>query len=97
MPDRSAKTLLETISKYVFAGSIVYGDMWKGYNGIYEVLGLTHLVVNHSIGFVNEENGVHTNTIEGTWAGIKLRIPLRNRILEGMTDHLFELVCRWAI
>jgi transposase-like protein len=94
VPDRSAKTILEVLSKHILPGSIVYTDMWKGYDGIYEAFGLEHLVVNHSVEFVNKETGVHTNTIEGTWAGIKLRIPLRNRVLEGMTDHLFEFIWR---
>ena len=94
VPDRSAKTLLEVISKHVLPGSIIFSDMWKGYNGISEQLGLEHFVVNHSVEFVDRANNVHTNCIEGTWAGIKIRMPVRNRVLNSITEHLFEFIWR---
>jgi hypothetical protein len=58
------------------------------------VLGLEYSVVNHSLEFVNHDTGVHTNHIEGSWASIKLRILIRNRAEDGITDHLFELIWR---
>ena len=66
--------------------------MWRSYDRIYEILDLTHQVVNHSIGFINPEAGVHTNYIKGTWNGIKLRIPVRNRIQNRISEHFFEFI-----
>ena len=91
--DRSAKTLLEAIQKFVRPGSIIYSDMWRGYNGITERLGFEHLTVNHSIGFVDSVTGVHTNTIEATWCGLKLLIPKRNRTVD-IDNHLWEYIWR---
>ena len=91
--DRSAKTLLEAIQKFVRPGSIIYSDMWREYNGITERLGFEHLTVNHSIGFVDSVTGVHTNTIEATWCGLKLLIPERNRTVD-IDNHLWEYIWR---
>jgi transposase-like protein len=92
--DRSAETLLRVISEHVLPGSIVYTDLWKGYSGIEYILGLEHLTVNHSKTYKDPETGCHTNTIEGTWNGIKMRIPVRNRTFDDITDHLLEFVWR---
>jgi hypothetical protein len=37
------------------------------------------VIVNHEEGFVEPITGCCTNTIIGTWNGIKLRIPARHR------------------
>jgi hypothetical protein len=74
--DRSALTILDLLTYYVQPGSIVYIDCWKGY--IEEdllKLGCTHVTVNHEEYFVDHITGCCTNTIEGTWNGIKLRVP----------------------
>jgi transposase-like protein len=86
--DRSAQTLLPLIRDHVLPGSIVYTDLWRGYSRISEELGLLHFTVNHSETFVDPVTGVHTNTIEGSWNGLKLCINPRNRVLEGMADRL---------
>ena len=75
---RNKETLHELIKRHVKKNSIIYTDKWKGYIGISE-LGYTHGVVNHSIGFIDESTGIHTNTIEGSWTAIKRTIPVRNR------------------
>lgn len=92
--DRSAETLLDVISRHVIPGSIVYTDLWKGYQGIEERLGLTHITVNHSETYKDPVTGCHTNTIEGTWNGIKLRIPVRNRTNNSITENLMEFIWR---
>ncbi len=66
--------------------------MWKGYDGIYALFGLEHLTVNHSVEYVNQETGVQTNFIEGSWAGIKMRIPIRSRVSNEIGMHLFEII-----
>ena len=36
--------------------------------------GMEHQTVNHTEHFVDPVTGVHTNTIEGTWNGMKMHI-----------------------
>lgn len=90
--DRSAATLIGVIHRHVLPGSIVFSDMWRGYSGLSEILGVEHHVVNHSVEFVTHD-GVHTNTIEATWCGLKLLIPKRNRT-KNIEKHLWEYVWR---
>lgn len=54
--DRSAQTLCTAITKFVKPGSIIYTDLWKGYGGL-EALGFTHMTVNHSETFIDEDTG----------------------------------------
>jgi transposase-like protein len=91
--DRSAATLLEVIGRHVRPGSIVNTDLWRGYSGLSEALDVQHRTVNHSLHFVSPE-GVHTNTIEGTWNGIKFIVPARNRTISGMSEYLPEVIWR---
>ena len=85
--DRSAETLRDVISRYVKQGSSIHTDLWKGYSGLAE-LGIEHGTVNHSKHFKDPETGIHTNTIEGTWAGLKRAIPVRNRSKDSVDEHL---------
>jgi hypothetical protein len=94
VPDRSQATLEDIISRHVYPGSILLTDLWRGYSGLTEHFGYEHQTVNHSLNFVDPETSTHTNTIEGTWAGIKLGLPRRNRVLEGIDEHLFEFIWR---
>jgi transposase-like protein len=90
---RDANTLLTLISAHVHPGSIIYTDCWRGYAGLEDGLPYTHFTVNHSQTFVDADSGVHTNTIEGTWAGVKMRIAPRNRN-SNIQNHLFEFIWR---
>ena len=94
VPDRSLRTLLDVISVRVREGSIIYTDLWRGYARLNEELGYEHFTVNHTENFVDPETGVHTNTIEGFWNGLKLRISPRNRTQENIGSHLFEVLWR---
>jgi transposase-like protein len=89
---RDAQTLLGVLQRFVRPGSIIYSDMWRGYARITEELEMEHHCVNHSVEFVTAD-GVHTNTIEATWCGMKIMIPKRNRTSE-IVDHLWEYVWR---
>jgi transposase-like protein len=90
--NRSAETLHELISRHIAPGSIVHTDLWRGYIGI-EELNVIHRTVNHSRNFVDPITGVHTNTIEGLWNGVKTQIPARNRNKK-IANHLSEFIWR---
>jgi transposase-like protein len=92
--DRKADLLTHIIKKHVKPGSIIHTDMWKGYDRLEEVGIFEHYTVNHSKNFKDPETGVHTNTIEGTWNGLKTRIKPRNRVKRQINDHLWEFIWR---
>jgi IS1 family transposase len=92
LPDRTKQTLSDMIQRHVLHGSTIITDCWRGYNGL-EELGYTHLTVNHSKTFVDEETGACTNTVEGTNNSIKMSIRPRNRTTS-CDDNLWEFVWR---
>jgi transposase-like protein len=92
--DRTSKTQLDIIRVHVKPGSIIYTDMWKGYARLAEEGTFEHMTVNHSKFFKDPNSGVHTNTIEGTWNGGKQSIKPRNRVADGMEEHLWEFIWR---
>lgn len=94
VPDRSEKTLIEVLGKYIAKGSIIYSDLWKGYKNLEKYLTVSHLSVNHSQNFKDPETGVHTNSIEGSWSAIKYKIAPRNRTKELIDRHLKEFIWR---
>ena len=71
---RNKATLWPVIFKYIKPGTHIISDGWKAYIGLETVVGYTHEVVNHTESFVND-NGGHTNTIEGSWFHIKRSLP----------------------
>jgi transposase-like protein len=91
---RDSATLRKIVFDHIRQGSIIHTDLWKGYNFIDECTFYDHGTVNHSRCFKDEDTGVHTNTVEGTNAGIKRRIPVRSRVKAGIGDHLGEFVWR---
>jgi IS1 family transposase len=90
---RDARTIREIISRHIKPGSIVVTDIWRGYQNI-EDFNVTHETVNHGENFVDPISGLHTNTIEGTWAGLKLKIRPCNRSSDLISDHLLEFIWR---
>ncbi|KAG1127369.1 hypothetical protein G6F38_013689 [Rhizopus arrhizus] len=62
-------------------GSHVMVDCWKGYKGIDSDPSRNLIVetVNHSKTFRDPKTGACTNTIEGTWNGIKRGVTSRHR------------------
>jgi transposase-like protein len=94
VPDRSEDTLLHFIEQHIHPGSIIYSDLCRGYTNIGSRLNMRHYTVNHSENFVAPITGVHTNTIEGQWAGLKRRITVRSRVKTSISEHLLEQIWR---
>ncbi|WUR04296.1 DDE-TNP-IS1595 domain-containing protein [Vairimorpha necatrix] len=70
VPDRKINTLTKIIEDIVLPGSVLISDGHPSYPGVAANLKLKHIIVNHSIGFTNEE-GFHTNNIENFGSGMK--------------------------
>mgnify|MGYP003430943711 CR=1 FL=1 len=87
---RDAATLLPIIRGCVLPGSTVLTDCWRAYNGIESKLGLEHGTVNHSINYVDPLTLNHTNTIEGTWNGLKMKVPARKRTKKLIISELIR-------
>lgn len=94
VPDRSSETLLGVIGSHVRTGSVVMTDLWKGYSGLEERLGITHTTVNHSKNFRDPVSGTCTNTIEGTHNGVKMTICPRRRTKDMVEGCLWEFIWR---
>jgi transposase-like protein len=68
IPNADQATLFPIIYKAVEAGSTIYTDEWKGYNGL--GWSFTHETVNHRSGEYSRDD-VTTNSIEAVWAVLK--------------------------
>lgn len=81
---RDAETLLPILQDNILPGTTVYSDEWAAYQALGDI-GFEHLTVNHSIEFVNDETGAHTQNIEALWNVAKLKL----KKLKGTTKELF--------
>ncbi|KAJ8651310.1 hypothetical protein O0I10_013201 [Lichtheimia ornata] len=90
--DRKKDTLHLILGNYIKAGSEIRTDCWKGYCGLSRLPGkqYRHKTVSHAKEFKTVA-GVHTNTIEGTWNGIKSLIRARHRTAPTMKYRLADL------
>jgi transposase-like protein len=91
--DRKALTMYNIIKTYVLPGSIIHTDCWAGYTkeDMDELL-MEHRTVNHTYHFVNPADGTHTNTIEGTWAGMKQHVPKKSRTEDFVEGELQKFI-----
>jgi transposase-like protein len=92
--NRSEETIVNVLQRHVAEGSTIWTDCWKGYRNLSKLFNVNHQTVNHSREFVNKENGVNTNTVEGTNYALKHFIPPRNRTRQLLDAHLQEFVWR---
>ncbi len=65
--NRKKKTLQKEVRKHVAAGSALYSDALKSYDGLEREY--AHGTVDHAVKYV--DGRVHTNTLEGFWALLK--------------------------
>jgi ssDNA-binding Zn-finger/Zn-ribbon topoisomerase 1 len=94
VPDRTKETLVNILERHILPGSVVITDLWKGYTNLSECLEVEHKTVNHTTCFKDPETGAHSNTIEGTWAGVKFKVAPRNRTEQLIDLHLAEFIWR---
>lgn len=87
--ERNIENINQIISKYIKKGTTIYTDCWKGYNDLNKI-GYKHKTVNHKKHFKDPITGIHTNTIEGTWNGLKQSIIPRNRNKKDIILYLRE-------
>ena len=85
---------MRAIQSHVAPGSIVHTNHWKGYCLLESEFDEEHRTVNHSKTFKDPDTGAHSNTIEGTNYGLKLRIAPCNRVKVGIDEHLIEFIWR---
>jgi ISXO2-like transposase domain len=101
--DRTRETLFPLIKRFIAPGSIIISDCWAPYETIpditmdaghgFQMPLYQHEAVNHDRGFVGSD-GRHTNTIEGTWFGVKRGTPVRKRNKKQISGCLFEFIWR---
>lgn len=89
---RDSSTLKSVIKQYVLPGSIIYTDCWKGYDWIDTDPDYMHRTVNHSLGFKDETTQAHTNSIEGTWAGMKRTMPYKSRSKANIEEAILSFI-----
>ena len=70
----------------------VISDVWKAYLHLGEA-GFRHEVVNHSLEFVDQDTGAHTQTVEGAWGMCKLEINTHKGIQK---EQLPTFLHRWC-
>jgi hypothetical protein len=66
VPDRTADTLKVVINVWIEPGTTVISNCCGAYRDLD-----THHTLNHSIGFVDQRTGAHTNTIKSTRRHVK--------------------------
>jgi transposase-like protein len=83
---RRKKDLQEAIRENIEAGTALFTDELKSYDGLAE--DYDHAVVNHAIEYVN--GNVHTNTIENFWSLLKR--GLHGTYISVEPYHLFRYI-----
>jgi transposase-like protein len=66
IPNRKKKALQGEVRKHVEAGSALYTDALKSYEGLNE---FEHQVIDHAVSYVDGK--VHTNGLENFWSLLK--------------------------
>lgn len=66
IPNRKKKAIHAEVKKHVEAGSALYSDALKSYEGLNE---FEHQVIDHAVAYV--DGNVHTNGLENYWSLLK--------------------------
>jgi transposase-like protein len=81
--NRRKKTLQNEVRQHVLAGSAIFTDALKSYEGLDE---FQHEVIDHAVAYVNGE--VHTNGLENFWSLLKR--TLKGTYVSVDPVHLFR-------
>lgn len=85
---RDRDTLLPIIQNCISKGSTIYSDQWAAYFTLSDE-GYTHDTVNHSKEF-KSSSGCCTNTIEGLWGLVKLKIKKMKGVLPHKLPQILD-------
>ncbi|CAF1098826.1 unnamed protein product, partial [Brachionus calyciflorus] len=96
VPKRDAFTLLNIIYEFILPDTMIYSDCWKAYSKIKDLdKRFEHKTVNHSLCFVNAEDGTHTNGITSVWCSGKIQIKMMRGVSRKyLTSYLDEFTWR---
>jgi transposase-like protein len=83
--DRKKVTVQKEVRKYVEAGSALYTDALKSYQGLTE---FQHQVINHAVVYVDGK--IHTNGMENFWSLLKR--GLKGTYISVEPFHLFRYI-----
>jgi transposase-like protein len=83
VPSRKKKALQSELREHVLAGSAIFTDALKSYEGLDE---FQHEVIDHAVAYVNGE--VHTNGLENFWSLLKR--SLKGTYVSVEPFHLFR-------
>ena len=84
---RTADTLVNIIKQHIKLGTTIISDCWKAYSSL-NPEGFTHLIINHSVNYIDPDSGAHTNTIDFTWRALKKSLP-KNGTQKTLYDSYF--------
>ncbi|KAH7818350.1 putative Uncharacterized transposase-like protein [Monocercomonoides exilis] len=96
VPNRTKKTLIPLIQRFIMPGTTVVSDEWKAYTSL-EELGYQHLTVCHKRNFVNSETGACTNTIEGLWSHLRSSFPRFGTRKKYILDHVAMFLAKTSL
>lgn len=92
--DRTSRTLIRFIRRWVLPGSVIVTDCWRSYN-ILSQYNFEHYTVNHSKNFVDPTTQAHTNNVERQWRDIRALVPkygVRRKHFAGyLAEYLFKV------
>jgi len=93
--NRTKENFIKLFKNNVKDYTTIISDGHPSYPAAVESIHGTHLIVNHSLGFKNEE-GFTTNNIEGLWGLLKYEIKKRKGVLKSNIDcFLAEFIFRY--
>jgi transposase-like protein len=84
VPSRKKKVLQNEIKKHVKAGSALYSDALRSYDGLDSEF--AHKVIDHAVAYVDGK--VHTNGLENFWSLLKR--SLKGTYVSVEPFHLFR-------